>query len=94
MLSIDSSIQKSADLKTQSSSGSWVERVLLTPSNISKKSAKFFYEWLKTTNLQLPQKSFKACLRKLTIAPFIPRNNILYYFQKLEKKSNKQKNSK
>ena len=34
MLSFDSSIQKSADLKTQSSSGSWVERVLLTPSNI------------------------------------------------------------
>ena len=31
MLSFDSSIQKSADLKTQSSSGSWVERVLLTP---------------------------------------------------------------
>ena len=34
MLSFDSSIQKSADLKTQSSSGSWVGRVLLTPSNI------------------------------------------------------------
>ena len=31
MLSFDASIQKSADLKTQSSSGSWLERVLLTP---------------------------------------------------------------
>ena len=31
MLSFDSSIQKSADLKTQSSSSSWLERVLLTP---------------------------------------------------------------
>ena len=34
MLSYDSSIQKSTDLKTQSSSGSSVERVLLTPANI------------------------------------------------------------
>ena len=31
------------------------------------------------TNLQLSQKSFKTCLGKLTIiAPFIPRNNLLF----------------
>ena len=90
MLSFDSSIQKSADLKTQFSSGSWIERVLLTPyKQIEKKSKKvqnFSIKWLKTTNLQLSQKSFKTCLRKLIIiATFIPRNNLLFYFFKIKK---------
>ena len=34
-----------------------------------------------TQNSQLSQKSFKTCLRKLTIIPpFIHRNNLLFYF--------------
>jgi len=94
MLSFDSSIQKSADLKTQSSSGSWIERVLLTPYKICKKSATFFY-WLKTTNLQLSQKSFKTCLRKLIIiATFIPRNNLLFYLKSKKNQTNKKNRKK
>ena len=59
-----------------------------------QKSEKNF-KLLKTTNLQLSQKSFKACLRKLIIiAPFIHRNNLSFYFKKLGKKSKKQKKSK
>ena len=52
-----------------------------TPINICKKVQNFSNKWLKTTNLQLSQKSFKTCLRKLIIiATFIHRNNLLFYF--------------
>ena len=80
-----SEIRLKSDLKTQSSSGSWIELVLLTPyqqfDKKWKKVQNFSIKWLKTTNLQLSQKSFKTCLRKLIIlATFIPRNNLLFYF--------------
>ena len=64
-----------------------------TPSYISKKVLNFSNKWLRTTNLQLSQKSFKTSLRKLTIiASFIHRNNLLFYFflnKKIEKKEEK-----
>ena len=44
-------------------------------------------EWLKTTNLQLSQKSFKTCLRKLIILePFIPFNDLFFLFLKIKQK--------
>ena len=55
----------------------------------------FSNKWLKTTNSQLSQKSFKTCLRKLTIiARFIHRNNLLFYFltnKKIEEKNFKRR---
>ena len=58
MLSFDSSIQKLTDLKTQSSSGSWVERGLLTPSNIGSSN---IYIW-----------TFTITLRMWTASPWAP----------------------
>jgi hypothetical protein len=55
----------------------------------------FSIKWLETTNLQLSQKSFKTCLRKLIIiATFIPRNNLLFYFLKIKKNQTNKKNQK
>ena len=51
-------------------------------------------EWLKTTNLQLSQKSFKTCLRKLIILePFIPFNDFFFFIFKNQTKK-KRKNFK
>ena len=47
------------------------------------------------TNSQLSQNSFKTCLRKLTIiAPFIHRNNLLFYFKTNKKNWKRQKKTK
>ena len=65
---------------------------------MDKKCKNFSNEWLKTAHLQLSQKSFKTCLRKLTIiAPFIPW--IIFYFnffkiKKLQKKTKKRREKK
>ena len=77
MLSFDSSIQKSADLKTQPSTVNWKFKKSRPHTNICKIVQNFSNKWLKTTHLQFSQKSFKPCLRKLTIiAPFIPHQKI------------------
>ena len=65
-----------------------------------KKVQHFSNKWLKTAHLQLSQKSFKACLRKLTIiASFIHHKNLLIFFlikksKKINEKSTKKKRKK
>ena len=78
MLSFDSSIQKSATLKTQPNSQLKILKNLTTSQQFDKKCKtvqNFSNKLLKMAHLQLSQKSFKTCLRKLTIiASFITRN--------------------
>ena len=86
MLSFDSSIKKSADLKTHPSTVNRRRRKSGPYTNICKIVQHFSNKWLKTTNLQLSKKSFRTCLRKMTIiAPFIPSNNLLFFFRNCAK---------
>ena len=93
MLSFDSSIQKSAETKTQSVADSWNIKNLTPYQQFDKKCKKvqhFSNKWLKTAHLQLSQKSFKTCLGKLTIiAPFIPYSSSFFFFFFLNKKIKK-----
>ena len=72
-----------ADLKIQPSTDNWKHKKVDPVVHFPK--VLFPNKWLKTTDLQLSQKSFKTSLRKLTIIASFNHHNLLFNFFLIEK---------